>query len=65
MGPKTDIASFPVLPGVKAITVLVDRDDSAALDGAEACITRYVAAGIPARWLRTARVKDFNDLVLP
>jgi hypothetical protein len=65
MGPKTDIACFPVLPGVRAITVLVDRGDSAALDGAEACIARYVAAGIPARWLRTARVKDFNDLVLP
>jgi DNA polymerase len=65
MGPKTNIASFPVLSGVKAITVLVDRGDPAALDGAEACIARYVAAGIPARWLRTARVKDFNDLALP
>jgi DNA polymerase I-like protein with 3'-5' exonuclease and polymerase domains len=63
MGPKTDIANFPVLPGVKAITVLVDRGDPAALDGAEACAARYVAAGIPARWLRTVRVKDFNDLV--
>src|SRR6516165_5443520 len=63
MGPKTDIANFPVLPGVKAITVLVDRGDPAALDGAEACAARYVAAGIPARWLRTVGVKDFNDLV--
>jgi len=65
MGPKTDIANFPVLTGVKAITVLVDRGDPAALDGAETCAARYVAAGIPARWLRTVRVKDFNDLVLP
>jgi hypothetical protein len=65
MGPKADIANFPVLPGIKAITVLVDRGDPAALDGAEACAARYVAAGIPARWLRTVRVKDFNDLVLP
>jgi DNA polymerase I-like protein with 3'-5' exonuclease and polymerase domains len=65
MGPKADIANFPVLPGVKAITVLVDRGDPAALAGAETCIARYVAAGIPARWLRTVRVKDFNDLVLP
>jgi len=64
MGPKADIAKFPVLPGIKAITVLVDRGDPAALDGAEACAARYVAAGIPARWLRTVRVKDFNDLVL-
>jgi DNA polymerase I-like protein with 3'-5' exonuclease and polymerase domains len=64
MGPKTDIADFPVLPGVKAITVLVDRGDPAALAGAEACAARYVAAGTPARWLRTVRVKDFNDVVL-
>jgi DNA polymerase len=64
MGPKADIARFPVLPGVKALTVLVDRGDPAALDGAETCIARYVTAGIPARWLRTIRVKDFNDLVL-
>jgi len=64
MGPKTDIANFPVLPGIKALTILVDRGDPAALDGAEACAARYVAAGIPARWLRTVRVKDFNDLVL-
>jgi DNA polymerase I-like protein with 3'-5' exonuclease and polymerase domains len=64
MGPKTDIANFPVLPGVKALTVLVDRGDPAALDGAEMCTTRYASAGIPARWLRTVKVKDFNDLVL-
>src|SRR5262249_34307008 len=64
MGPKTNIANFPVLPEVKAITVLVDRGDPAALDGAETCAARYVAAGIPARLLRTVRVKDFNDVVL-
>src|SRR5262249_47439933 len=65
MGPKTDIADFPVLSGIKALTALVDRGDPAALDGAEACAARYVAAGINARWLRTVRVKDFNDLVKP
>src|SRR5262249_53498875 len=63
MGPKADIARFPVLPGIKALTVLVDRGDPTALDGAELCATRYAEAGIPARWLRTVRVKDFNDLV--
>ena len=61
---KTDIANFPVLSGVKAITVLVDRGDPAALDGAMECIKRYVEAGRGARWLRTVRVKDFNDLVM-
>src|SRR5262249_14359627 len=64
MGPKADIANFPVLPDIKAITILVDRGDPAALDGAETCATRYVAAGIPARWLRTVHVKDFNDLTM-
>ena len=28
------------------------------------CIKRYVEAGRGARWLRTVRVKDFNDLVM-
>jgi hypothetical protein len=42
----------------------VDRGDPAALDGAMECIKRYVAAGCGARWLRTVRVKDFNDLVI-
>jgi DNA polymerase I-like protein with 3'-5' exonuclease and polymerase domains len=64
MGPKTDIANFPVLLGVKALTVLVDRGDPAALDGAEMCVARHVAAGVSSRWLRTVRVKDFNDVVL-
>jgi hypothetical protein len=64
MGPKTDIANFPVLPGIKALTVLVDRGDPAALDGAEMCVARHVAAGVSSRWLRTVRAKDFNDVVL-
>src|SRR5262249_10461542 len=65
MGPKADIANFPVLPGIKVITVLVDRGDPAPLDDAEACAARYVAAGIPPRWLRPGRVKGSSDLVLP
>ena len=65
MGPKADIASSPVLPGVKAISVLVDRGDPAALNGAKMCAIRYVEAGCGARWLRTVHVKDFNDLVMP
>ena len=64
MGPKADIANFPVLPGVRAITVLVDRGDSAALAGGDVARGAHLGAGIPARWLRTVRVKDFNDLVM-
>src|SRR5262249_948324 len=64
-GPKADIANLPVIPGIKALSILVDRGDPAALDGAEACAMRYVAAGCRVRLLRTVRVKDFNDLVMP
>src|SRR5262249_22286176 len=71
LGSKTNIAKFPVLPGVEKLTILVDNDakkrageeDAAAC--AEACAKRYVAAGCSVRMLRTANVKDFNDLVQP
>ena len=63
MGPKDGIASFPILPGVKLLTILVDNDDRAPAV-AEACATRWVAAGRTVRMLQTNSVKDFNDLVM-
>jgi DNA polymerase I-like protein with 3'-5' exonuclease and polymerase domains len=65
MGPKTDIGRFPVLPDVKTLTILVDKGDAKALDGAKTCAARYVAADRVVRLLITTRVKDFNDLVMP
>jgi DNA polymerase I-like protein with 3'-5' exonuclease and polymerase domains len=63
MGPKTDIATFPLLPNVKTLTILVDND-SGAPAGAKACATRWVAANHCVRLLTTKQVKDFNDLVM-
>jgi hypothetical protein len=64
VGGKANIAKFPVLPGIKALTILVDNDGRQALPDAEACATRYLAAGCRVRMLITDDVKDFNDLVV-
>src|SRR6516164_9465982 len=63
VGGRISIAKFPVIPGIKALTVLVDNDGVARPD-AEACAVRYVAAGCRVRLLTTKRVKDFNDVVM-
>jgi hypothetical protein len=64
MGPKADIARFPVLPDVARLTILVDKDDATARINAETCAARYVAAGCKVRLLTTTNVKDFNDLTM-
>jgi hypothetical protein len=63
VGGRTSFAAFPVLPGIRALTILVDNDGVARPD-AEACAARYVAAGCRVRLLTTKRVKDFNDVVM-
>jgi hypothetical protein len=64
IGGRIGIAEFPVLPDIRALTILVDNDGGQARPDAEACAARYVAAGCRVRMLCTARVKDFNDLTL-
>jgi hypothetical protein len=64
VGGRANIAEFPVLPGIKALTILVDNDGGQARPDAEACAARYVAAGRRVRLLGTAGVKDFNDLTM-
>jgi DNA polymerase len=64
VGGRTSFGDFPVLPNVKALTILVDNDGGKALADAEACTARYVAAGCRVRLLSTVRVKDFNDLTM-
>jgi len=64
IGGRIGIAEFPVLPDIRALTILVDNDGGQARPDAEACATRYVAAGCRVRMLCTARVKDFNDLTM-
>jgi hypothetical protein len=61
MGPKGGIEAFPVLSGVEKLSILVDNDSFAPL-GAKACAIRWLAAKRSARLLKTAGVKDFNDL---
>ena len=64
VGGRTSIAAFPVLPGIRALTILVDNDGGQALADAKACAARYVAAGCRVRLLSTTCVKDFNDLTM-
>jgi putative DNA primase/helicase len=59
---KGGIASFPVLPGISALTILVDHDDdgqTAAKQRAE----RWTAAGCEVIRLVPRTEKDFNDLI--
>jgi hypothetical protein len=62
VGGRTNIAEFPVLPDIRALTILVDNDGDKARPNAKACAERYLAAGGKVRLLTTKHVKDFNDL---
>jgi hypothetical protein len=64
VGGKTSIAKFPLLPGIKALTILVDNDGGQALPDAEVCAERYLTAGCRVRMLETNKVKDFNSLTM-
>jgi CHC2 zinc finger/Toprim domain len=64
VGARTGIASFPVVPGVEKLIVLVDHDaNGVGQKAAEECATRWVAAGPKAVLLKPKRVGfDFNDV---
>lgn len=63
-GSAGGIASFPVLPGVEALTVFADADDSGASVGAaRRCAARWRRAGRRV-WLVLPRPgEDFNDVL--
>ena len=65
LGDAGNLAAFPVLPGVEALTILVDHDESGTGQrAARKCGERWSAAGREAILL-TPRLLDgdFNDLV--
>ena len=65
-----NLASFPVLPGVEALTIVADRDEvnrsigrAPGLAAARACADRWAGAGREVRiWAAAEIGHDFNDL---
>lgn len=56
------IRTFPVLPGLRAITVFADPDGPGMAAG-QACAERWTKAGAEARIIAPPAGADFNDLV--
>jgi|SRR6516162_2726816 hypothetical protein len=55
---------FPVLPGIEALTLLVDHDcNHAGQNAAAECAARWRAAGCEVIRLTPRRNGDFNDIV--
>jgi hypothetical protein len=60
-----NLAAFPVLSGVKHLTILTDNDLSQTGENrAMECTKRWCIAGREVELLKTNLVKDFNDLIL-
>lgn len=58
------ISTFPVLPGLEAITVFADGDDhGAGVEAATACVERWTDAGRDARIVAAPAETDFADLL--
>ena len=65
-GSSGNMAAFPVLDGIEALTLLVDHDDNGAGEkAAEQCRARWLDAGREVIWLMPGAIGDFNDLVRP
>lgn len=56
------VRTFPVLPGVEALTVFADAD-GAGMAAAKACTARWAGAGREARTIAAPRGQDFNDVL--
>lgn len=66
-GNANNMASFPVLPGIEFLIILVDHDENGAGERAsEQCDVRWAAAGRETqRLMPEIAGEDFNDLVRP
>jgi len=63
-GSATNLAKFPVLSGIEALTILVDHDDTGAGErAANECAQRWRDAGHEVTLLMPRDFGDFNDLV--
>jgi hypothetical protein len=56
------IRTFPVLPGIGALTIFADAD-GAGMDAAEACAARWASTGAEARIVAAPTGQDFNDTI--
>ncbi len=62
-GDKSNLAEFPVLPGIESLTIVADHDE-AGLDVAAACALRWKDAGREVIAIRaTTAGADLNDLI--
>jgi Toprim domain len=61
-----NLAAFPVMSGIEALTILVDHDASGTgQDAAQACAKRWLAAGREVIRLTPRQLNsDFNDVIL-
>jgi putative DNA primase/helicase len=56
------IRSFPILPGIEALTIFADPD-GAGMEAAQACVARWREAGREARIIAPPGAADFNDML--
>ena len=64
LGSKNGIATFPLLNGVNALTLLEENDGGKSAAGCEACALRWHASGREVIINRSMIGKDLNDAVL-
>ena len=62
LGSAGGIKAFPVLPGIEALTLLAENDDTNAR-AVEACAARWHAAGAEVHIIRSTRGSDLNDVL--
>jgi hypothetical protein len=58
-----NLEKFPVLSGIKCVTIAVDNDP-AGIGAAKQCARRLLEAGIEVITARTNKANDFNELVV-
>ena len=60
LGSAGGISRFPVLPGIEALTILVDADEAGRM-ASETCGARWADAGVEVRLVEPIGHKDWNE----